>query len=167
MLKKIIAFYIFFVVIFSLIVFFTINYRKSKLFNQENISQIINTTSSFRVNYKSPCDAIISGDPDVANSWVKINFHCPTGVKNSTLATIIFDKKQSWRQLITEFSRILGFGSNEIINNPNWRCFVNHQIELNDQTINNWDKEAFKKESIDCINSKYDLNYLKKYYEKI
>lgn len=164
--KKIVVIYTLSVIIFSVVVFFVVSYRKNKLFNQENLSQIVFSTSNFRTKYKSPCDAIINGDPDVADSWVKINFHCPSGLKNSTLATIVFKEKPTWRQIMTEFSRVLGFESSNVINNPNWRCFVNQHTELTDKNINNWDKEALKKESIDCIDSSRDLNYLKNYYGK-
>ena len=163
---KLVIIYTLSVVVFSFVIFTGISYRKNKFFNQKDLNNLIYSTSDFRVKYKSPCDNIIRGDPDVADSWVKINFHCPDGVQNSTLTTIIFDKQTTWLQIMNEFSRILGFSADGVIDNPDWQCFVNKKIKLENKIINNWDREALNRESIDCIDSQLGLSYLDNYYEK-
>ena len=164
--RKTIYIYIIFVLLFSTFIYFFVLYRKKTLFTSQSLDHIISTTSSqWRIKYPSPCDAIISGDPSIGDNWVKINFHCPQGIKNSTLATTVFQEK-SWKNIITEYARIIGFSPSEVFDEKKWTCYLDRKVIISNKTEVNWSNLARKKGSIDCINSSYDLNHINQDYEK-
>lgn len=165
MSRKAIITYFLFVSLFSLSIYFLVLYRKRTLFSPQALETIISTTSRWRTKYLSPCDSAINGDPSIGDNWVKITFHCPQGVKNSTLALTVFREK-SWENIITEYARIIGFSPSEVLAKEKWSCYLDRKILISDQSQTNWNKLAQKKESIDCIDSGDSLDYLTQYYEK-
>lgn len=160
MSKKIILVYFIFLIIFSLSIYFFVFYHKKNNFSPQNLQSIIFTPSSWRTKYLSPCDAIIVGEPDSSN-WVKITFHCPNGVKNSTFVITAL-KQRSWKNIINEYARIIGFSSSEVFDNKQWTCYSDRKTPLD--TLTDWDKNVQTNESIDCLSQKYNFQYLKQYY---
>ncbi|HBP51434.1 MAG: hypothetical protein US68_C0008G0076 [Candidatus Shapirobacteria bacterium GW2011_GWE1_38_10] len=163
MSRKVIITYLIFLFIFSVFIYFFIRYRQNHLFSSKALESIISTPSQWRTKYLSPCDAIISGDPNIGDNWVKISFHCPQGVKNSTFATTVLREK-SWKNTINEYARIIGFPPSEVFDEKKWTCYLGRKILINNQSKVTWDDIATKKGSIDCLNPEYTLNYLIQYY---
>jgi len=161
--KKAIFYYLIFLTIFTLSIFFFVQYRKNKLFTTAALNYLINTPSQWRTKYSSPCDSSIIGDPSTSNDWVKITFHCPQGIKNSTLTLLTLEEK-SWENIISEFAKVIGFSPSEVIDNPNWACYFDRKIFINNQSKITWQSLAPQRGSIECIDPKLGLEYLKQYY---
>lgn len=166
MLRRIIYVYLIFVFLFSVFIYFFVSYRKNSLYTAQSLDYIISTTSSrWRIKYSSPCDTFISGDPSIGDNWVKINFHCPQGIKNSTLATTVFQEK-SWKNIITEFSRIIGFSPLEVFDEKQWTCYLDRKVIISNKSEINWNNLARQKGVIDCIDSLYNISHINQNYEK-
>jgi hypothetical protein len=165
MFKKAIFYYLTFLIIFSLSIFFFVKYRKNTLFTPTALDYLINTPSQWTTKYSSPCDSSMIGDPGSGNNWVKINFHCPQGVKNSTL-TLFTLKEKSWQNIISEFAKVIGFSPSEVINNPNWECYFDRKLIINNQSKITWKSIAPQRGSIDCVNPALGLKYLRQHYDQ-
>lgn len=163
MSKKAIFYYIIFLILFSTSIYFFVQYRKNTLFNSRALEFLINTPSQWTTIYSSPCDSSIIGDPSTSNDWVKITFHCPQGVKNSTL-TLLTLQENSWGNIISEFAKVIGFNPSEVINNPNWACYFDRKFLINNQSEVTWQSLAPQRGSIECVDPELGLKYLKQYY---
>lgn len=158
MSRKAILLYFFFISLFSIFIYFFVSFRQQKLFSPQALEVTILTPSQWRIKYLSPCDSAIRGDPSIGDNWVKITFHCPQGAKNSTLALTVLEKK-TWRNVIIEYSRIIGFSPSEVLDEEEWTCYLEGKTLISNQGQVNWDSLARKKVNLECVKPDLDLDY--------
>lgn len=132
------------------VIYLGVKWRMSLLQNPVVLEEMITTPNRNQQNVSSPCEGAISGDPSIGQNWVKLVFNCPEARQVSTLA-LPGIKHPSWKNIMTEYAKILGFEPVDLFENPRWKC----QIPATDPVPIEWEELALARQSLECTWEKH------------
>lgn len=161
------------------LVFLVISHLLLKLYyirnySAENAEKLLSSVSSYKFFSDDPCATSIVGDPiDAGLQYVKINLHCDRSSTITNTLDLRAVKQPTYRGLIQLLGNINGFrvqisdseidslGGLKKSEGMRWRCFTDHQHEVE---ITNFNLALKEQQTVDCFYN-FDDSAVNQYYD--
>lgn len=125
--KKILLYFGFFYLVFSLVLYFTLKTNLKSKFSKNNLNEMISGKSVFREMTTDLCRYHILGDPKEVGNYVKVEFFCGGDKKSLSTLSLSAIEDKTVGGFIKEYARIIGFDE-KLIKEQKFNCYLDGKL---------------------------------------